>query len=277
MLGCVAAYSALRLRRERWIWLLPSAWAVSTLCFLENLVPIIRLLGSDPAPLDSRRPGSLRVVALNCAGNPAAAAEVGALKPEIVLLQEIPSTNQLARLAHEWFGDTGSFLAGFDCAILARGAISNTDSRLPPQHTRAVVYLQNMPALLVTSLRLVPPVGRFDLWNPEAWRAAADNRRLRRRQLQAVLEREPPRTEMPEVFGGDFNAPVPDAIFKLMGHFHDAYRESGRGWGNTALNNMPIARPDQIWLKGLHAVSARAIRTQYSDHRLVVADIELPH
>jgi vancomycin resistance protein VanJ len=80
---------------------------------------------------------------------------------------------------------------------------------------------------------------------------------------------------MREIVGGGFNAPVPDKIFKLMKGFQDAFHESGTGWGNTALNSLPIARPDQIWLKGLHSKSTRAIRTQNSDHRLVVAEIEL--
>jgi len=82
-------------------------------------------------------------------------------------------------------------------------------------------------------------------------------------------------SNMREIIGGDFNAPIPDKIFKLMKGFQDAFHESGTGWGNTALNSLPIARPDQIWLKGLHSKSTRAIRTQNSDHRLVVAEIEL--
>jgi vancomycin resistance protein VanJ len=94
--------------------------------------------------------------------------------------------------------------------------------------------------------------------------------------LEAALERDSEQKDWPEILGGDFNTPVPDAVFKLLHRFHDAHREAGRGWGNTAVNNLPIARPDQIWLKGLHAISVRAIRTQNSDHRLVLADIQVP-
>jgi vancomycin resistance protein VanJ len=274
LLGCVVAYPSLRIRRERWLWLLPVFWVITSLFYSENLVPLLRLMVRDPAPVNNRPSGVVRVVTLNCAGNPAAATEVGSFKPDIVLLQEIPSTNHLARLSREWFGASGSFVAGLDCAILARGSMS--DEKTPiPQYSRTVVRMHNGLMLAVTSLRLVPPVGRFDLWNPSAWRASADNRRLRRFQLQDVLQDELKGSTLPEVLGGDFNTPVPDAVFGLMGQFHDAYRESGRGWGNTALNSLPIARPDQIWIKGFHSVSTRAIQTQTSDHRLVLTDIEI--
>jgi endonuclease/exonuclease/phosphatase (EEP) superfamily protein YafD len=274
VLGGISAYSTIRLLHKRWTWLLPVVWVVSTLCFSENLRPMLRLATKAPAQSENHS-RLLRVITMNCAGNAAAASEFGALKPDVVMLQEIPSTNHLTRLTREWFGDAGSFVAGLDCAILARGVLSITD-RASPQHISALLQIQNGPALFVTSLRLVPPVGRIDLWNPAAWRISADNRRLRRRQLQTALLCGPTEIGRPEIIAGDFNTPVPDAIFKLMRQYQDAWLESGRGWGNTALNNLPIARPDQIWLKKLHAVSSCAVQTKNSDHRLVVADIELP-
>jgi endonuclease/exonuclease/phosphatase (EEP) superfamily protein YafD len=134
--------------------------------------------------------------------------------------------------------------------------------------------LPNGSVVLVTSVRFIPPEGRLDLWNPAAWRASVANRQVRRVQLQAAIERDSSQNALPEIFGGDFNTPVPDAVFRLLTRFSDAHSKAGRGWGNTAVNNLPIARPDQIWLKGFKAVSVRARRTINSDHRAVIADVE---
>jgi endonuclease/exonuclease/phosphatase (EEP) superfamily protein YafD len=282
LIGCFAAYVAFRLRGGRWILVtLPVAWIITTLFFADNLGSLWRLLKSDPSSLERREPGAVRVITLNCAGSPAAAAEAGAFKPDIVLLQEIPSTNELARLTQEWFGGTGSFVAGFDCAILARGQLQRSEGRPPPEFIHAFYPLSTNQTVLVTSLRLVPPAGRLDLWNPKAWSASTENRRLRRSQLEDALARTSFMSTHPEILGGDFNAPVSDAVYRLRSQwfgasFLDAHREAGRGWGNTALNSLPIARSDQIWLKGSRAISVHTVRTKHSDHRMVVADIEFP-
>jgi vancomycin resistance protein VanJ len=77
------------------------------------------------------------------------------------------------------------------------------------------------------------------------------------------------------IVGGDFNAPAGDAIFRLLRPFlKDSFGEAGTGWGNTALNSIPISRPDQIWISHPGAVfGARAQQTAHSDHRMVIADL----
>ena len=149
----------------------------------------------------------------------------------------------LARLAHEWFGPEGCFVAGFDCAILAGKPLKEVGERSPPQHVHAMMHLPTGKDLLVTSLRLIPPEGRLDFWNLAAWRSTTANRQLRRTQLKEALEREPAYENVPEVLGGDFNAPANDLVFKLLTQFADAYREAGCGWGNTGLNNLPNRAP----------------------------------
>ncbi|MBC8096494.1 MAG: hypothetical protein H7Y43_11840 [Akkermansiaceae bacterium] len=64
------------------------------------------------------------------------------LKPHVILLQEIPSTNDLAQLARKCFGLCGSFVAGLDCAILAAGEIQAVEGRFPPQHIQGIIRLQ---------------------------------------------------------------------------------------------------------------------------------------
>ncbi len=81
----------------------------------------------------------------------------------------------------------------------------------------------------------------------------------------------------PLLVGGDFNAPAGDAIYRLLRpRLRDAFAVAGRGWGNTALNDIPVSRIDQVWASDAFrptAVTAR--RTAYSDHRMVVADLQL--
>lgn len=275
-LGVLSSLAAWRMCQRRWILLLVILWCISAIFFSDNFISLLRLAKAPP-PVDEhlRSSNGVRVVTLNCAGSATAVNELPALRPDILLLQEIPSTKELARCALECFGTNGSSIAGFDCAILTSGKIhlSEHDS-FPPQFVRVEIELQSGGRILVTSLRLLPPEGRMDLWNPKAWQESTANRRLRRMQLQAALDRLPSEGKLAEIFGGDFNAPVSDSVFRLLAGFKDAHREGGIGWGNTAINSFPIARPDQIWVKGFHVISARAVRTMNSDHRLVVADLE---
>ncbi len=102
-----------------------------------------------------------------------------------------------------------------------------------------------------------------------------EDRWQRTRELGSVLETGALKPEPPEILGGDFNAPAGDAIYKLLHNYHDSHRAAGRGWGNTAQNTIPAFRPDHMWLKRLRAVSSYAVRTEKSDHRMVVADVVL--
>lgn len=196
-------------------------------------------------------------------------------RPDLVLLQESPVSNKMAGLAREWFAGSASFVVGLDCAIISRFPLKGVEERPTTHFARAILALPQQRELLVTSLRLTPPLGRTDLWNPEAWRAYAADRSLRRRQLRLVLEATSVTPGLPEIIGGDFNAPAGDAIYKLLHDYRDSHRAAGRGWGNTALNTIPAFRPDQIWLKRLSADSAYGVRTVHSDHRMVVTDVLL--
>ena len=58
---------------------------------------------------------------------------------------------------------------------------------------------------------------RLDYWSPQCWRSQTENRRVRRRQLEAVIEPAadiPP--SMPLIVGGDFNAPAGDAVYRVL-------------------------------------------------------------
>ncbi len=121
-------------------------------------------------------------------------------------------------------------------------------------------------------------IGAPDLWAPDCWREQTENRRKRRKQLEAILAPLAGSSrKAPLILGGDFNAPPGDAIFRLLSPLaRDAFVEAGRGWGNTIVNQFPVLRIDQIWIDGrLQATDAYAVATQHSDHRAVVCDLRL--
>lgn len=194
-------------------------------------------------------------------------------KPGIVLLQEAPVSNRVAQLAREWFGDFASFVAGLDCAIISRYPLKPLDERPLVHYTRAVLSLPDKREILFVSLRLTPPLGAMDLWRPATWRAYREDRRFRRLQLQSVLAAQSTRSDVRVIMGGDFNAPAGDGIYRLLRGYRDVHRAAGRGWGGTAINTMPFFRPDQIWVRQIGVVASCAVRTQHSDHRMVIADV----
>lgn len=276
-----------------WLWLLPGisltwlSWSRTTrrsvlgitcfwLLFLLVCAEEPRSLARMALPRSSER--GLRVVSLNCGGgSPAAAAEVATFTPDLVLLQEAPTEPKVRELGKRLFGADANVHCGLDTAILVRGKLQpSTLPRGTSHFVAARVRLASVGEVEVVSLRLVPPVVRFDLWSPGCWQDYEENRKIRREQLREVtdyLASIPP--HMPVLLGGDFNAPAGDAIFRLLQpQLHDAFTESGVGWGNTALNDMPVSRIDQLWVsRPFRALSLQTVQTQNSDHRMIAATL----
>ena len=272
ILSAAIAWRLLRPRARLPVWLMV-LWLLTTIYFADNFEAVLRGVVRGAAPPPAAPVGTIRVISLNCATIHAAAQEVMKFQPDIVLLQESPTSNKVAQLARQWFGSNAVPVVGWDCAIVSRFPLTAVDGIQDVHYTRAIVMLPHNRQALVTSLRLTTPLGSMDLWKPSTWRAYAEDRRLRTRQLRAVLEAERPKPNLPEIVGGDFNAPAGDGIYKLLSEYRDSHPRAGRGWGGTALNTIPIFRPDQIWLKHLTAASCYAVKTVHSDHRMVVTDL----
>jgi endonuclease/exonuclease/phosphatase (EEP) superfamily protein YafD len=274
--GLLLTLDAYRQRRfRRYAGIVTLLWGLFLAVYVDELPALLR--GLTPEPTAS---SSLRVVSLNCAGGSEAAAnETAAYRPDIVLLQESPSRAEVERVTKRLYGDTGGCVVGLDASILARGTVEPIP--VPPSlrmHAVAArVTVPGHPAVHVISLRLPPPVARVDLWNPENWRLQAADFRERRILIQAfktflreLLER-PGRT--PLLVGGDFNAPGRDGTLDPLGAagIQDAFRQAGRGFGNTITNEMPFHRIDLLFTnpKRLRPLTVTAHRTENSDHRLV--------
>ncbi len=224
---------------------------------------------------------ALRAVTLNCAGGSLeAATEVVALQPDLVFLQESPSRGGVESLARTLYGAKGDFVWGRDCSLVVRGNLKvDGDPLRNNTFTRATATPINGQDLELVSLRLNPPVFRFDFFNPQCWRAHTDNRRIHRRELAEVADViRAPAAARPVIAAGDYNAVQGDSsTTPLQPLLRDAFGEAGVGWGNTALNHIPLARIDKVWLsRELRPAAIVAIQTQNSDHRMVVCDLLLP-
>ncbi|BCW98817.1 MAG: hypothetical protein KatS3mg024_1644 [Armatimonadota bacterium] len=250
-------------------------WMVYLVAFAEEPRSLGRTL--LPAP----RPEKLiRVVSLNCAvANHDAAAEALLSNPDVVLYQESPGPRGLQEVSRLLFGRSIVRVGEFGNAILARGSMVDSKQPLAVRSTltRARVRLEAGPEVELVSLRLTPAETRLDYWNPVCWLEHSRNRRARDAEMAAVaayLSTVPP--DVPVILGGDFNVPQGDGIFRrLRPRLRDAFREGGRGWGNTFLNSFPILRIDQVWTSAhFRAISVRAKMTAHSDHRMVICELE---
>jgi vancomycin resistance protein VanJ len=275
--------SALLVRKLSWRVRGPVllGWLTLTLAFSEWRALIN--FGSWPSAQwqTARQQGqALRIVTLNCAGgDPEAAMELEALKPDVVLLQESPGEKSLLELSRKLFGGSAKCFRGPDTSILVSGT-AEASKQLLAANTTGIVWSrpQGQPVLIV-SARFTPPVFRLDYWNPACWSDYAENRRIRRLEVAEVAERMRTMTsEQPVIFGGDLNSPPDDGIFgRIAGlGLRDSFAIAGMSWGGTAVNDYPLARIDQIWLsEHFEPAAVYAVKTVHSDHRMVVCDVFL--
>ena len=275
--GLALASPAISLRRRRMALVLAVLWLCYLVVFAEEARSLARALRAPSA--DKAGAHAIRVISLNCAGgDPSAAAEVVPYHPDIVLLQEAPPAGKTDEMGRGWFGREAVVISGWDTAILARGELITACARAASQFTWARIRLPSGSEIVLVSARLSPPSLRFDLWSSECWREQARLRRVHRAEMAqvALALRDAPRG-VPVVIGGDFNAAGGDAVLRVLRpRLRDAFREAGRGWGNTASNGYPILRFDQVWVsKDVPVVNVVARKTQHSDHRMVICDLEL--
>lgn len=219
----------------------------------------------------------ITVISLNCAGgNMQAAREVLPYKPDIVLLQEIPSDKEdLTSLARELFENNFAIAYGPDTAIIARGKLQQTPLARPLSMfmTQALVRLNSGIEIEVISTRLAPPTIEINLLSANCWAEHREDRKSRRKQIAQIVEQlnQVPKNH-PIILGGDFNVSANDGCLEgLKSHLKDTFAQRGVGWGHTAINAVPLFRVDQIWADShFKPFSVFSRKTKHSDHRMVI-------
>lgn len=104
-------------------------------------------------------------------------------------------------------------------------------------------------------------------------RSAAQARLEQIEPLEKALDAD---TQTPLVLCGDFNTP-PRGLFyrQLCARLNDGFAQSGNGLGLSFPSRFPLLRIDYVWTRGAKATSVRVDDAGASDHRMVVADVEL--
>jgi hypothetical protein len=260
--------------------LLTILWLAFAVGWVEELSSLTRSAVAAIHPSAARAGLTLRIVSLNCANDPRCVADLQSMHPDVVLIQEAPGEDALAEMAAELFGGAGHVLGGGDTAIMARGHIAAQFVDRRTHLVAGTVHLENGSQLNCVSLRLAPPVSRLDFWSGGFWADHRARRDLHRQQLCKVLARAsefaPPAGL---VIGGDFNTvPLDRALDEMTPALAEAFTRAGRGWGATGTNDWPLFRVDQMWSNPAVAVTrVTAEKTRYSDHRMVVCDVNLQH
>lgn len=278
--GLLFAVIACRQRRRRAGAVAFTLWLAFLLVFSDAPMSLARL-PLRPSLVEIRNRLSsegraLRIITLNCNSSADSLTEVKELKPDIVLLQESPGRKEIEKLATDLFGADGGAVCGVDASIIARGRV--VPGTLAGDCVTASVSLSQGSELDVVSLRLMPATFRFDHWNPDCWASFAENRRRRRDQLKRIARLVDKSSRgVPLILGGDFNAPPGDAVFEqIPENLKDAFHAAGVGWGNTIVNDWPFLRIDRIWVsKQFRPLVVEARRTRFSDHRMVICDVEV--
>lgn len=273
--GLLATTLAWQARNRRFACGLALLWFAFAIGWVEDLHSIVRVvtIRSDSEVNPGKRP--LRIVSLNCANDEQCIFDLQRVNPDVVLLQEAPGDDGLAKMTARLFGDEGRFLAGGDTAILARATIQRKFVDRSAPFVTGTVLFDDGRTFSCVSLRLAPPPSRLDFWNADFWLDHQRTRNLHRHQLRQIMAQVHRMSSTSGILvGGDFNtSPLDRALDELRPNLSDAFDRRGIGWGATGTNDWPLFRVDQIWSSPeLIPIRATTEKTNHSDHRLVVCD-----
>ena len=216
---------------------------------------------------------------------PRIAAVIDSADADIVLLQEVDRRTRRANGAdhfvelqhltrmHGVFGKSLDFQGGeYGIAILSRWPLDSIMA-LPLEVDAAPANYEQRLALHV---RVATPAGPLDVLNTHL--DAGGPGTYRRQELIAVLAHMKQKNlgGTPILFGGDLNArPNTDDITAVSFVLTDAFGTCGTGAGETFPSNAPDRRIDYIFLQRARCTQARVLETQASDHRPMLAIIEI--
>ena len=208
---------------------------------------------------------------------------------DIVLLQEVDRRTQRARGADHFaelrrltgmqgvFGKSLNYQGGeYGIAVLSRWPIDSVQAlplKVEPPQERSEGAYEPRIALHV---RVRAPGGAIEVVNTHLDPAGAGT--YRKQELIGALahmkQKTPPGA--PLLFGGDLNArPTTDDITAVAFALTDAFGSCGSGAGETFPAHAPDRRIDYIFLRHARCTSARVVDTRASDHRPLLAIIQV--
>ena len=208
---------------------------------------------------------------------------------DIVLLQEVDRRTQRSGGADHFgelrrltgmqgvFGKSLDYQGGeYGIAVLSRWPLDSVQAlplRVEPPQERSGGAREPRIALHV---RVHAPGGALEVVNTHI--DAGGPGTFRKQELIGTLAHMKQKTaaDTPLLFGGDLNArPTTDEIGAVAFALTDAFASCGSGAGETFPAHAPDRRIDYIFLRHARCTSARVVDTQASDHRPLVATIQV--
>lgn len=278
------------LLRRRW---LPATINVGTLVFF-----VFALLGLNfPTHVALSSSASIRVMTYNiqfCSfGAAQVARAIKSQKPDVVCMQEtvpeleVPDPNDRTAQLLTYFPGWHHVRRG-DVTVLSRFPILNhREYQMPKPNARVLLEAelqtpQGRFTVFNAHIATAPP-GADPVWVNTLWghlwsilTRTHKTARARARQLP-IIAAATKNCSSPYILVGDFNNPPRGYFYRhLSGQFRDAFKSAGSGLGHTFSAKWPAMRIDYVWLgRGTNARSCFVPRLYASDHRAVIADIEL--
>ncbi len=260
-------------------------WLLTGLAAADETPGLLRqlrtaVLGQDAAKLlaipDEEK---LRVVSLLAPTEENYSLEqISGLNPDIVMIQNAPGRDVLRPLAAKFFGDEGSYVHSWNCAILARGHLERVAIDESTASLYATLELPTGQVLDLVNISLEPILDPESFWKPEAWESNESLRVSNRNHVRSVIRMLPQHlVTPPTIVGGDLGVPPSDDIYRVLrSHFVDVYRDAGEGCGNTLPTKLPLFRTNYVWANDqLIPLKATVQPSQNSTYRAVVCDLRL--
>ncbi|MDO8589016.1 MAG: endonuclease/exonuclease/phosphatase family protein [Armatimonadota bacterium] len=265
--------------------LLSRQWKLVVANLLLLCLFLVLLMGFN-ARLPASGDADLRVMTINLARSAVSVkAALGAIareKPDIIFIQEARPLSAKSDAIRAMIA------AGHPSGVpwrLARTADVAIASRRPLTSIRSIPLLEGSGRrLLIAQVvfdgrQITVACAHFSTnlrgasrRRPMAYlRGSARSRIIQVRTLLAAL---PARRT---VIAGDFNLPPRGIAFSMISRKYKDTFSRGSGFGYTYRADLPVTRIDHVFVsKDLAPAAWRAVDTGASDHRAVVAEIELP-
>ncbi len=253
------------------------------------------LMGLKWHPFASTSKQSVRVVTYNVALREwqakQLAGEIAAQRPDIICLQESRRTypperageNDVGQAIKRHFPGWHIESAGDTCVLSRFPVVSSRAHPLRLGRRTLDVHVQTPHGTLrVLSTHISTSFsgqahyrglfGQLREMVPNAQRAA----QVRLDQIGPLDRALDADTKTPLVLCGDFNT-TPRGLFyrHLKSRLNDGFAQAGNGLGLSFPSRFPLLRIDYIWTRGARATSVRVAPVGKSDHRMIVADVEL--
>ena len=255
---------AIALWGRHWLWAAAGAGLLAFLFWTGSGLNI----GAGEGP---KAPGSLRIVSASLRStNPdmaAAAVQVAAYDPDIVILQEADAIPAFARALEAATGTKWQFAAERSYAALARFPVIHL-----PQSERDW-----------SEFTIALPSGPLTVWNvhaPKSYARPTENASYFLALREAVTARHP------DLLAGDFNAsPFNYGYRAIDGVMRNAHSTAGFGPGNSFPGGWrrssvfgAYVRIDHIFAHPAIAIENAFVGTasRGADHKPIVADVRLP-